>query len=154
MNTFKLKNRISDNEFIETCNSSSTMMEASRKLNCHFNSFKKRALELGCYNTNQSGKGISKPKTNGNGKISLNEILAGKHPSYQTFKLKIRLLKENIKRNVCEMCHTGPIWNNKLLNCELDHIDGDASNHLLKNLRMLCPNCHSQTETFRSKNKH
>ena len=134
--------------------SSSTMMEASRKLNCHFNSFKKRAIELGCYKSNQSGKGILKPKLDGNGKIPLSEILNGKHPSYQTFKLKIRLLKENIKQNICEICNIGPIWNNKQLNCELDHIDGDSSNHLLKNLRMLCPNCHSQTETFRSKNKH
>jgi hypothetical protein len=153
MNTFRLKNRIDDAKFIDACNSSLTMMEAAKKLNCHFNSFKRRAVKLGCYRKNQGSKGSSKPKVEGKGKIPLSEILSGKHPYYQTFKLKLRLLKENIKQNVCEVCKTGPDWNNKPINCELDHIDGDSSNHLLKNLRMLCPNCHSQTETFRAKNK-
>ncbi|UYE98810.1 HNH endonuclease [Xanthomonas phage XbC2] len=37
---------------------------------------------------------------------------------------------------------------------EVDHIDGDASNNLLSNLRILCPNCHSMTETFRARNKN
>lgn len=40
----------------------------------------------------------------------------------------------------------------KKINCELDHIDGNRTNHLLENLRILCPNCHSQTNTFRGKN--
>jgi len=153
MNTFRLEKRISDKEFIEVCNSSLTMMEASKKLNCHFNSFKRRAVKLNCYRKNQGSKGRLKPKVEGCGKISLKEILEGKHPQYQTFKLKNRLLSQNIKQNVCESCNVGPVWNNKPLNCELDHIDGDSSNHLLSNLRMLCPNCHSQTETFRSKNR-
>lgn len=153
MNTFRIKNRITDKEFIEICNSSLSMMDASKRLNCHFNTFKKRAIELGCYKKNQSGKGITKRKTEGNGKIPLKDILNGQHPSYQTFKLKQRLISENIKFNVCEICKTGPTWNGKYINCELDHVDGDSSNHLLSNLRMLCPNCHSQTETFRSKNR-
>jgi hypothetical protein len=37
--------------------------------------------------------------------------------------------------------------------CELDHIDGNSNNHLLTNLRILCPNCHSQTSTFRFKKR-
>lgn len=37
--------------------------------------------------------------------------------------------------------------------CQLDHIDGDSTNHKLENLRMLCPNCHSQTETYASRNR-
>ena len=42
---------------------------------------------------------------------------------------------------------------NKVLNCELDHIDGNPTNHKLKNLIILCPNCHSQTDTYRSKKR-
>jgi riboflavin synthase alpha subunit len=38
------------------------------------------------------------------------------------------------------------------INLELDHIDGKRSNHKLENLRLLCPNCHSQTDTYRAKN--
>jgi 5-methylcytosine-specific restriction endonuclease McrA len=40
-----------------------------------------------------------------------------------------------------------------LLALQLDHIDGNASNNMPENLRLLCPNCHSQTDTFVSKNK-
>ena len=36
---------------------------------------------------------------------------------------------------------------------ELDHIDGNRTNHKLENLRMLCPNCHSQTSTYKGRNK-
>jgi hypothetical protein len=151
MNTFRLKNRIPDDVFIETCKSSQSMSEASKILKVHFNSFKKRAKELGCYKPNPSGKGLKKSRNIG--KISLQEILDGKHPSYQTFKLKKRLIEEGIKKNQCEICKNGPMWMNKPLNCELDHIDGNDSNHRLENLRMICPNCHSQTPTFRSKNR-
>lgn len=51
-------------------------------------------------------------------------------------------------------CHTCGIhsWMNKPLMLELDHIDGDCTNTTLQNCRLLCPNCHSQTPTFRAKN--
>jgi endogenous inhibitor of DNA gyrase (YacG/DUF329 family) len=51
----------------------------------------------------------------------------------------------------CEDCGIGSIWNGKPLVLQLDHIDGDSDNNHLKNLRLLCPNCHTQTETFGSK---
>lgn len=43
-------------------------------------------------------------------------------------------------------------WQGKVINLEIDHIDGDHRNNKRENLRGLCPNCHSQTETFRGKN--
>lgn len=42
-------------------------------------------------------------------------------------------------------------WNNKHLSLHLDHIDGDTTNNDLSNLRFLCPNCHSQTDTYAGK---
>lgn len=48
----------------------------------------------------------------------------------------------------CILCKTGPVWNGKILVLQLDHIDGDSDNNLPQNLQLLCPNCHSQTETF------
>jgi 5-methylcytosine-specific restriction endonuclease McrA len=145
----KIKDRIDDEFFIKTCEESLTMAKAAATLKLHFNSFKKRAIELGCYEPNQSGKGINKKSGR---LIPLEEIIfEGKHPEYQTFKLKNRLFAEGYKKNECEKCGQKNKWKGELLNMELDHIDGDRTNHLLENLRILCPNCHSQTKTFRSK---
>lgn len=86
-------------------------------------------------------------------KIPTNEILEGKHPYYQTLKLKKRLIKEGIKENKCDICEITE-WNGKPISMQLDHIDGNSHNHKLENLRMTCPNCHSQTETYCGKNKN
>ncbi len=146
----RIKDRIEKNTFIKICNESISMAEASAKLGLHFNSFKKRALELNCYNTNQSGIGMKKLMP----KIPLKEIIyENKHPQYQTYKLKLRLIEDGILKNMCKCCGLENSWNGKKIELELDHIDGDSKNHNLKNLRLLCPNCHSQTETFRSKNR-
>ena len=53
----------------------------------------------------------------------------------------------------CFECGQLPIWNNKPLTLQLDHIDGDSDNSLPSNIRLLCPHCHSQTDTFGSKGK-
>ena len=144
-----IKKRISDASFSEVCRNSKSMAAAASSLNLHFNSFKKRALELGCYNTNQPGKGLKKQIP----QIPLNEIIVeGKYPHYQSYKLKNRLYNEGIKQRSCEVCGTSQ-WLNKPLALELHHLDGNRQNHLISNLKLLCPNCHSQTDTFRSKNR-
>jgi hypothetical protein len=141
--------RIDNDLFVQVCQNSVSMSEAASRLGLHFNSFKKRATELGCYRPNQSGKGLNKKMPF----IPLSEIIyEGKHPQYQSYKLKKRLMTEKLKNHKCERC--GIIeWMNKPISLELDHIDGNKHNHLLSNLRLLCPNCHSQTETYRSKNR-
>lgn len=48
----------------------------------------------------------------------------------------------------CTQCTTTNIWNEKFLVLHVDHIDGDAWNNEIENLRFLCPNCHSQTSTY------
>ncbi len=48
----------------------------------------------------------------------------------------------------CSECQQGLIWNKKPLSLQHDHIDGNSDNNCLKNSRLLCPNCHTQTETF------
>ena len=54
---------------------------------------------------------------------------------------------------ICYVCRCGAEHNNKPLVLQLDHIDGDSDNNYPKNLRLLCPNCHSQTETFSNRGK-
>ncbi len=146
-----MKVQINETEFKEVVSSSSSMSEASAKLGLHFNTFKRISVKLGIYNPNPSGKGIRKDMSSKS--IPLNEILEGKHPSYQTYKLKKRILKEGILVNECSECGLNE-WNGKPISIELDHIDGVRTNHKLENLRLLCPNCHSQTDTYRSRNKH
>ena len=58
------------------------------------------------------------------------------------------------QNNVCAICSGETMHNNKPLVFILDHIDGNASNNCRKNLRMICPNCDSQLETYKSKNKN
>lgn len=85
--------------------------------------------------------------------IPVSEIIDGKHPQYPTYHLKQRLLKEGILENVCGECGQVGTWNNKPLNMQLDHINGISNDHNISNIRMLCPNCHTQTETFAGKNR-
>jgi hypothetical protein len=58
----KVKDRISDEVFIEICRTSLTMNEASRKLGIAYKTLRKRAKELNCFNVNISGKGTVKKK--------------------------------------------------------------------------------------------
>lgn len=140
---------VSNEEIISACQSSLSMSEACAKVKLHFNTFKKRAIQLGIYKPNMSGKGMSKA---GNGtKIPLDEILNGQHPYYQTNKLRVRLLKEGVKEHKCEKCNNTE-WLGFPIPLELNHKDGNKNNHLWKNLEMLCPNCHAQTSTYRGKN--
>ena len=52
----------------------------------------------------------------------------------------------------CEICGLGPIWNDLPLSLHMDHVNGDSDCNLFVNCRLLCPNCHSQTETYGVKN--
>lgn len=56
--------------------------------------------------------------------------------------------------NKCAICDMNNMWNGKELNFVLDHIDGDASNDNRENLRLICHNCDSQLETYKSRNKN
>ena len=54
--------------------------------------------------------------------------------------------------NKCEVCGISE-WNGKSLSLEIDHIDGIHTNNNPNNLRIICPNCHSQTDTYKARNK-
>ena len=55
------------------------------------------------------------------------------------------------KREGCWECGITE-WNGKLIVLELEHIDGNSENNSEDNLSLLCPNCHSQTDTYKGKN--
>ena len=85
-------------------------------------------------------------------KIPLEDILI-KDSTYTNMNvLKRRLVAEGIKLYICTKCGNDGNWNGAKLVLQLDHIDGDHKNNAVENLRFLCPNCHSQTDTFSGKN--
>jgi hypothetical protein len=145
------KIKVSDEEIVSVALTSKSATSAASILGIKYSTFKVHAERLGVFKTNQSGKGISKPITD-NRKIPLVEILQGLHPSYQTNKLRRRIIDEGIKEQKCECCGLTE-WLGKNISLELDHIDGNCYNHHMENLRIVCPNCHAQTETYRGKNK-
>ncbi len=64
-------------------------------------------------------------------------------------------LRKHLQRlfgNRCSSCSIEN-WNGKPITLQVDHIDGNAGNNLPENLRLMCPNCHSQTENFGARNK-
>ena len=82
----------------------------------------------------------------------LNQILSGEIKYTSTNRLKNRLIEEGIKGHVCEICGLTE-WLDKPIPLELDHINGDNTDNRSENIRLICPNCHAQTPTYRRKNK-
>jgi len=82
-------------------------------------------------------------------KISLEEILIENSSYSKSSYLKDRLVKDGLLEYKCaiEKCQLNNWLDNKI-NLHLDHINGDRSDNRIENLRLLCPNCHSQTETY------
>ena len=133
----------------EAIKSSKTMREAAQKLDMPFTTFKRKAGDL--YKPNQGAKGTVKPYKGY--RIETQDILDGKHPQYSTNKLKNRLIKEGRIENQCSWCDITDTWNGKPIILHLDHVNGISNDHRLENLRLLCPNCHSQTDTWCGRNK-
>ena len=77
---------------------------------------------------------------------NINDYLVRNSP-IKTTHLKHRLIKEGILINVCDKCGIDE-WMGFGLTLQLDHINGDNYDNRITNLRLLCPNCHSQTPTF------
>lgn len=71
--------------------------------------------------------------------------LSGTRTSHKTL---IAVLISSGRAYVCELCHNDGRWCGDKLILELDHINGDPTDHRPENLRFLCPNCHSQTATY------
>ncbi len=85
-------------------------------------------------------------------KTPLQEILT-KNSHFQSFKLKQRLFRANMKEPTCELCGWAERSPDGRIPVELDHINGDRYDNRIENLRILCPNCHSLQPTHRGKNQ-
>lgn len=146
----KIIDTINKEYFKQICAESKTMTEAAVKLNLHYTTFTRIAKTLNCYKPNQGSKGCNK-KYKITAFDNLMSAISGNYPEYQTNKIRLGLLKYNIKLHKCEICGL-EIWNNQPIPLELHHKDGNRFNHSLENLILICPNCHAQTKNYRGKN--
>lgn len=64
-----------------------------------------------------------------------------------------RAMREQGLEERCALCGIEPVWLGKPLPLEVDHIDGDWRNNRIENVRLLCPNCHSTTDSYRGRGK-
>ena len=81
----------------------------------------------------------------------LSEILVESSTYSNTNRLKKRLIREGIKEHRCEVCKLTE-WMGSPIPIRLDHINGHRDDYRLENLRIICPNCDAQTETYCGKN--
>lgn len=81
----------------------------------------------------------------------IEEVLAAGRVRNRTH-VKLRLVAAGLKEQRCDECGLTE-WSDTELSLELHHINGDGTDNRVENLQLLCPNCHSQTDTWGGRNK-
>lgn len=151
------KIKYTDDEFIQAVIDSFSVREVFDKLNLvsaggNYQSFYNRVNRLCLDISHFTGQGYLKGKIhNWSPKKSLADILI-KGTTYRSASLRKRLVNELKIPNECFICKITD-WQYKPISLHLDHINGEHTDNRLENLRLLCPNCHSQTETYCVKNR-
>lgn len=141
-------------ELEEVVNKSFSIREVLVKLQIipaggNYHTMKKYLLKYDIDISHFKGKGWNKDRKF-KPKRPLQEYLSNEFP-IQSYKLKQRLISEGIFQHQCSSCNKTE-WLNQPIPLELDHIDGNNQNNNLENLRLLCPNCHAFTPTYRGRN--
>lgn len=153
------KSKISNLSYEDTkklVNDSKCLSDILRKLSLHTSSGNFRTLKRKLKKENINYEHIVTEKSKigtFRSKIELEDILTENSIYTNPNLLKRRLIKDGFLQLTCQECGIGPSWNNKNLCLQLDHINGVSDDNRLENLRLLCPNCHSQTNTYAARNK-
>lgn len=155
-----MKRKYTEEEFINAFNQSITFRELLSKLGLrqcggNYRTIKSYIKKLQLDMSHFMGQAHMKNKTHNNLPLKpLKEILID-GCQYNTTKLKKRLLDAGFLEKKCYMegCFITELWNSKPIVLRLDHINGKYDDNRIENLRLLCPNCDSQTDTYCGKNK-
>ena len=146
--------KLTDEQFIKIIKESTSCIEAMRKMGFKCvagnarNTVKRRIAELNIDiehwsdNTKNAHIAIETPH---------DEYFAKDTP-HSGSHIRDRIIKYGLLEYKCALCGNHGEWNGQKLVLQIDHINGDHDDNRLENLRFLCPNCHSQTETFAGKN--
>lgn len=114
-----------------------------RELNCRPSTLESYLKKLGItYKGNMGATGF---KSAHNKKDAIEFLYNGS--TISSHKLKLKLLRDNIKERVCESCFNKK-WLEKEIPLELHHVNGNRFDNRLSNLQLLCPNCHALTDNY------
>lgn len=111
--------------------------------------FKENNIDTSHFTGQRWNKGI---KTGSSSRLKLEDILVENSTYCNNVKLKERLIESGLKKYVCECCNNSE-WLGKPISLEIHHINGINTDNRLQNIQLLCPNCHSQTDHYRGRNK-
>lgn len=140
----------SDTDFIQAIQHSDSWRELAKALDKSISGASVKLLQKRAADLNvDTSHFLSRKK--GGGRKHTTEKLLTVDSNASSSALKNRLLAEGFLENVCSECGQLPEWNNKPLVLQLDHINGQSSDNRIENLRILCPHCHTQTETWGSR---
>lgn len=117
-----------------------------------FLTMKRRLLDWQVDTSHFLGKGAGRD-TQPHNAVPLDDVLENKTYLRSSY-LKEKLLRAGKLQHRCMGNDCGLTeWRGKPLVLELDHVDGNKKNNSLDNLKLLCPNCHSQTDTWRNRKR-
>lgn len=136
-------------EAVEGCRS---MMQVMRLLGLSYSGNAKKRLDA---HIERLGLDTSHWVSHGNQTYAIPlDVILVENSTYigHNQRIKRRLIESGLMIDECVKCGQGPIWNGLPIVLTLDHINGVSNDHRIENLRILCPNCHSQTETFSGRN--